>query len=138
MRAFAQAERFVSEIEGKRLRPAYVFVGDEASSATDSRGHPRTSGAGDFCDFSWFDFDLADTDSTEIPRPGAYPVPYGALPGVLRARGEDAFRRGLNLIKLAAKIPGILQEPESRRFARIRGGSSPNIPADVPPHGHDR
>ncbi|PYV69515.1 MAG: DNA polymerase III subunit delta, partial [Acidobacteria bacterium] len=30
MRAFAQAERFVSEVEARKLRPAYVFVGDEA------------------------------------------------------------------------------------------------------------
>ena len=30
MRAFAQAERFVSELESRKLRPAYVFVGDEA------------------------------------------------------------------------------------------------------------
>ena len=29
MRAFAQAERFVSEVEARKLRPAYVFVGDE-------------------------------------------------------------------------------------------------------------
>ena len=29
MRAFAQAERFVSEVEGRKLRPAYVLVGDE-------------------------------------------------------------------------------------------------------------
>ncbi len=30
MRAFAQADRFVSELESRKLRPAYVFVGDEA------------------------------------------------------------------------------------------------------------
>ena len=30
MRAFAQAERFVNELESRKLRPAYVFVGDEA------------------------------------------------------------------------------------------------------------
>ncbi|OLC23434.1 MAG: DNA polymerase III subunit delta [Chloroflexi bacterium 13_1_40CM_55_7] len=29
MRAFAQADRFVSEVEAHKLRPAYVFVGDE-------------------------------------------------------------------------------------------------------------
>ena len=29
MRAFAQADRFVSEVEARKLRPAYVFVGDE-------------------------------------------------------------------------------------------------------------
>ena len=26
MRAFAQADRFVSEVESRKLRPAYVFV----------------------------------------------------------------------------------------------------------------
>ena len=30
MRAFAQADRFVSEFSRARLRAAYVFVGDEA------------------------------------------------------------------------------------------------------------
>ena len=30
MRAFFQADRFVGEIESRKLRPAYVFVGDEA------------------------------------------------------------------------------------------------------------
>ena len=30
MRAFVQAERFVSELESRKLRAAYIFVGDEA------------------------------------------------------------------------------------------------------------
>jgi len=30
MRAFSQADRFLSELESRKLRPAYVFVGDEA------------------------------------------------------------------------------------------------------------
>jgi hypothetical protein len=34
MRAFANAERFVSELESRKLRPAYVFVGDEAFFAS--------------------------------------------------------------------------------------------------------
>ena len=29
MRGFAQADRFVSEVQARKLRPAYVFVGDE-------------------------------------------------------------------------------------------------------------
>src|SRR5438034_805488 len=29
MRAFAQADRFVTEVQNRKLRPAYVFVGDE-------------------------------------------------------------------------------------------------------------
>ena len=30
MRAFSQADRFFSELESRKLRPAYVLVGDEA------------------------------------------------------------------------------------------------------------
>ncbi len=29
MRAFAQTDRFMSEVQGRKLRPVYVFVGDE-------------------------------------------------------------------------------------------------------------
>ncbi len=30
MRAFSQADRFLSELESRKLKPAYVLVGDEA------------------------------------------------------------------------------------------------------------
>ena len=30
MRAFTQADRFVTELASRKLRPAYVLVGDEA------------------------------------------------------------------------------------------------------------
>ena len=30
MRAFSQADRFLSETESRKLKPAYVLVGDEA------------------------------------------------------------------------------------------------------------
>ena len=29
MRAFAQSDRFLTEVQSRKLRPAYVFVGDE-------------------------------------------------------------------------------------------------------------
>ena len=29
MKAFAQADRFVAEVQARKLRPAYVFAGDE-------------------------------------------------------------------------------------------------------------
>jgi len=64
MRAFAQAERFVSEIESRKLRPAYVFVGDEAFFRKRFRDaileHLVPS---DLRDFSLFEFDLQKTTS---------------------------------------------------------------------------
>ncbi len=33
-RAFQQADRFISELESRKLRPAYVLVGDEAFSVS--------------------------------------------------------------------------------------------------------
>src|SRR6266478_9323005 len=67
MKAFAQAQRFVSEVEGKKLRPAYVFVGDEVFFRRRFREaileHLVPS---DLRDLSLFDFDLAETDLTEV------------------------------------------------------------------------
>ena len=63
MRAFAQAERFVSEVEKKKLRPAYVFVGDEVFFRKRFReAILEHLVPNDVRDFSLFDFDLAETD----------------------------------------------------------------------------
>ena len=63
MRAFAQADRFVSEIESHKLRPAYVFVGDEAFFRKRFRDaileHLVPP---DLRDFSVFEFDLGEND----------------------------------------------------------------------------
>ena len=67
MRAFAQAERFVSELESRKLRPAYVFVGDEAFFRKRFRDaileHLVPA---DLREFSFFEFDLAEADLAEI------------------------------------------------------------------------
>ncbi|MGA6981599.1 MAG: DNA polymerase III subunit delta [Candidatus Sulfotelmatobacter sp.] len=67
MRAFAQADRFVSEITSRKLRPAYVFVGDEAFFRKRFRDaileHLVPA---DLRDFSLFDFDLAENDLAEV------------------------------------------------------------------------
>src|SRR6202167_5717314 len=67
MRAFAQAERFVSELESRKLRPAYVIVGDEAFSRKRFRDaiieHLVSP---DLRDFSLFEFDLAENDLAEV------------------------------------------------------------------------
>ncbi len=67
MKAFAQAERFVSEVEGKKLRPAYVFVGDEVFFRKRFRDAILEHLVpGELRDFSVFEFDLAETDLAEI------------------------------------------------------------------------
>ena len=67
MRAFAQAERFVSEVEGRKLRPAYVFVGDEVFFRKKCReAILQHLVPPDLREFSFFEFDLAETDLAEV------------------------------------------------------------------------
>lgn len=103
MRAFAQAERFVSELESRKLRAAYVFVGDEAFFRKRFRDaileHLVPA---DLRDFSFFEFDLAETDLAEIldrARTPSLMAPFQ----VFFVRGvKNLFGRGSNEEKLAA------------------------------------
>ena len=66
-RAFAQAERFVNELESRKLRAAYVFVGDEAFFRKRFRDaileHLVPP---DLRDFGFFEFDLSENDLAEV------------------------------------------------------------------------
>ena len=68
MRAFAQAERFVSELESRKLRPAYVFVGDEAFFPANAFRDAILEHLVpvDLRDFSLFEFDLGENDLAEV------------------------------------------------------------------------
>src|SRR5271168_4432836 len=67
MRAFAQAERFVSEVESRKLRPAYVFVEDEAFFRKRFRDAIlQHLVPAELRDFSIFEFDLAENDLAEV------------------------------------------------------------------------
>src|SRR5690349_10921137 len=103
MRAFAQADRFVSDVEARKLRPAYVFVGDE----TFFRKRCREAilehlVPPELRDFSLFEFDLGETDLTEIldrARTPSLMAPFQ----VFFVRGVKAlYGRGSNEEKLAA------------------------------------
>src|SRR2546428_8175463 len=103
MRAFAQADRFVSEVEAHKLRPAYVFVGDEVFFRKRCREaillHLVPP---DLRDFSLFDFDLGETDLAEIldrARTPSLMAPFQ----VFFIRGvKNLFGRGSNDEKLTA------------------------------------
>src|SRR5271155_2069951 len=103
MRAFAQADRFVSEVQAHKLRPAYVFVGAEVFFRKRCREaileHLVTP---DLRDFSLFEFDLAETDLVEVldrARTPSLMAPFQ----VFFVRGvKNLFGRGSNEEKLAA------------------------------------
>src|SRR5256885_1980679 len=103
MRAFAQAERFVSEVEARKLRPAYVFVGAEVFFRKRFReAILEHLVPADLRDFSLFDYDLAETDLTEVldrARTPSLMAPFQ----VFFVRGvKNLFGRGANEEKLAA------------------------------------
>src|ERR1700758_3737055 len=67
MRAFSQADRFLSELESRKLKPAYVLVGDEAffrkrcrDAVLEHLVSPESR------DFSVFEFDLSETSLSEV------------------------------------------------------------------------
>src|SRR5215831_10437895 len=66
-RSFAPSEKFVAEVAGRKLRPAYVFVGDEVFFRDQCRqalvAHLVPA---DLRDFSLHDLDLADTSVTQL------------------------------------------------------------------------
>ncbi|MFY9910248.1 MAG: DNA polymerase III subunit delta [Candidatus Sulfotelmatobacter sp.] len=103
MRAFAQAERFVGDLESRKLRPAYVFVGDEAYFRKRFRDAIlQLLVPADLRDFSLFEFDLAETDLAEVldrARTPSLMAPFQ----VFFVRGvKNLFGRGSNEEKLAA------------------------------------
>jgi DNA polymerase III subunit delta len=103
MRAFAQADRFVNDLASRKLRAAYVFVGDEAFFRKRFRDaileHLVPA---DLRDFSLFEFDLAETHLTEIldrVRTPSLMAPFQ----VFFVRGvKNLFGRGSNDDKLSA------------------------------------
>jgi DNA polymerase-3 subunit delta len=103
MRAFANAERFVSELESRKLRAAYVFVGDEAFFRKRFRNAIlQHLVPAELRDFSIFEFDLAENDLAEVldrARTPSLMAPFQ----VFFVRGvKNLFGRGSNDEKLAA------------------------------------
>ena len=130
MRAFAQAERFVSELEGRKLRSAYAFVGDEAFFRKRFRDaileHLVPA---DLRDFSLFEYDLAETDLTEVldrARTPSLMAPFQ----VFFVRGvKNLFGRGSNQEKLAA-IENYCRNPNPDALV-VFVADHISIPADV-------
>jgi DNA polymerase-3 subunit delta len=66
-RSFAPAERFVAEVAGRRLRPAYVFIGDEVFFRDQCReALLRHLVPEDLREFSVHDLDLATSSVADV------------------------------------------------------------------------
>src|SRR6476619_4351287 len=103
MRAFAQADRFVSEVEARKLRPVYVFVGDETFFRKRCReALLKHLVPADLRDFSLFDFDLSDTDLAEILDRARTPSLMAPFQVFFVKGVKTLFGRGSNEEKLAA------------------------------------
>jgi DNA polymerase-3 subunit delta len=103
MRGFAQSDRFLSELESRKLKPAYVFVGDEAFFRKRCRDAILEHlVAPDAREFSLFEFDLSETSLTEVldrARTPSLMAPFQ----VFFVRGvKTLFGRGSNEEKIGA------------------------------------
>ncbi len=113
MRAFGQAERFVSEVEARKLRPVYVFVGDEVFFRKQCRDAIlRSLVPTDLREFSLFDFDLAETDLAEVldrARTPSLMAPFQIFfvrgMKTLFGRGSNSNEEKLNAIEQYCKDP---------------------------------
>jgi DNA polymerase-3 subunit delta len=103
MRAFSQADRFFSELESRKLKPAYILVGDEAFFRKRCRDAilehlvaPETR------DFGIFEFDLGETSLTEVLDRAQTPSLMAPFQ-VFFVRGvKTLFGRGSNAEKIGA------------------------------------
>ena len=129
-RSFAPSERFVSEVASRKLRPAYVFVGDE----TFFRDHCRQAllhhlVPDDMRDFSLHDLDLSEVSIAEVldrARTPSLMAPFQ----VLFVRGvKNLYGRGSHAEEFAA-IEQYLKDPNPAAVI-IFVADHISIPADV-------
>src|SRR5262249_25835864 len=110
-RSFAPSERFVSEVTSRKLRPAYVFIGDEVFF----RDHCRQAllehlVPPDLRDFSLHDLDLAEVSVAEILDRARTPSLMAPLQlffirGVKNLYGRGSHEEELKAIKQYVEDP---------------------------------
>jgi DNA polymerase-3 subunit delta len=130
MRSFAQTDRFVSDVQARNLRPAYVFVGDEVFFRKRCReAILQHLVPADLRDFSFFELDLNETDLAEVldrARTPSLMAPFQ----VFFVRGvKNLFGRGSNEEKLSS-IEAYCKDPNPNAVL-IFIADHINIPADA-------
>jgi DNA polymerase-3 subunit delta len=110
-RSFAQAEKFAAEVAGRKLRPAYVLIGDEIFFRDQCRqALLQHLVPPDLRDFSLHDLDLADVSIAEVldrARTPSLMAPFQ----VLFVRGvKELYGRGSHEAEFAA-IEAYVKDP---------------------------
>ena len=129
-RSFAQSEKFVSEVVGRKLRPAYVFIGDEVFFRDQCRqallAHLVPE---DLRDFSMHDLDLSDMSVAEVLDRAQTPSLMAPFQ-VFFVRGvKSLYTRGSHAEEFAA-IEGYVKDPNPAAVV-IFIADHLSIPADV-------
>ena len=110
-RSFAPSERFVAEVAGNKLRPAYVFIGDEVFF----RDHCRQAlirhlVPDDLRDFSLHDLDLSEVSVAEVldrARTPSLMAPFQVffIRGVKSLYGRGSHKEEFEAIETYVKDP---------------------------------
>jgi DNA polymerase-3 subunit delta len=129
-RSFAPSEKFVSEVVGRKLRPAYVFIGDEVFFRDQCRqallAHLVPE---DLRDFSMHDLDLSDVSVAEVLDRAQTPSLMAPFQ-VFFVRGvKNLYTRGSHAEEFAA-IEAYLKDPNPAAVL-IFIADHLSIPADV-------
>lgn len=129
-RSFAPAEKFVAEVAGRKLRPAYVFIGDEVFFRDQCRqALLRHLVPDDLREFSVHDLDLASSSIAEVldrARTPSLMAPFQ----VLFIRGvKNLYGRGSHEEEFAA-IEAYIKDPNPAAVL-IFVADHISIPADV-------
>ena len=129
-RAFAPSERFVSEVKARKLRPAYVFVGDEVFFRDRCRDalleHLVPAG---LREFSFYDLDLAATDIVDILDRARTPSLMAPFQVFFIRNVKTLYGRGSHKDAFAA-IEAYVKDPNR---APARPGAAPGArPVGIP------
>jgi DNA polymerase-3 subunit delta len=129
-RGFAPAERFVSEVKARKLRPAYVFIGDEVFFRDRCRDalleHLIPPG---LREFSFYDLDLATTDLVDILNRARTPSLMAPFQVFFVRNVKTLYGRGSHQEALAA-IENYVKHPNPDAVL-IFVADHISIPADV-------
>ena len=111
MRAFAPTERFVAEVHSRKLRPAYVFVGDEVFFRRQCReAILQALVPADLRDFALYEFDLGETQVGEVldrARTPSLMAPFQVffIRGVKNLYGRGSHEADFEAIEAYVKNP---------------------------------